>query len=169
MAVEESVEQEVLRFRKVVDDRTRVGELLDLFRQLEKSVKFSRKEHCFAVLVEQCVTRIPDDFFPELLERINKCNVVKRLRAELSVEEAEGALRPLVRRLFDVAPDSKAKLRAFFQAEELGISDDRGHTLALLIDAGLPLEELGDICDATVDYYEGLIPRAVPTAVASAT
>lgn len=144
------------RFSQVMKARRTDGELLDLFGKLALSDKFSdpSKPYCYADLIAEAAQRVADKNVHLLMETVEQLGTAKKVRAELSDEEASAALRHLVKRAFDVSPKAEAPLmNVFMWSERAGVAPDRCHTICLGLEAGIPMEQMDDICDLTVLAY----------------
>lgn len=154
-----ALKEELNRFAGVVAARNSVAQLLDLFKLLHESTKFTEasKPPCFGHLIRECALRIPDKYLPDLQRKISEFNAAKRVRDFHMEEDADLLLRPLVARLMRAtATDAHACTEVFFWLESSMIAPTRGHSLGLALEAGMTVEEVDPICDLTHPlYYEG--------------
>ena len=64
--------------------------------------------------------------------------------------------------------DESCLMEAFARLELSGVSADRGHTLALALEAGMTIDELDPICDLTFyAYYPAMRPKPAELALAA--
>lgn len=153
---EDKTEAELERFKGVVASRRFPSEFLVLFDKLRVSDMFSPevKPRCFAYLVEQSAVRVPNHYFPNLLDAIEKSGAVATMYAGRGVPQAEVDFRAMVRRWFEYVPQEGPALHeVFMRAERMGISNDRGLTIALALEAGATMDYMDTVCDLTVYLY----------------
>ena len=166
-----ALKEELKRFVAVVTARKTIGETLGLFDQLKNSTRFSdaAKPMCFGHLISECSRRIPDRYLMDLQIKITQTGAARLVREFHIEEDADLLLRPLVARLLRAtATHAEDCTQVFLWLESSGISEGRGPSLGLAIEAGMSEDELDPICDLTQPlYYAGTAlancpPMAVP-------
>lgn len=153
------------RFASVMKARRTDKELLELFHKLVLTDKFSdgAKPYCYADLVVEAARRVSDNNLAQLVQLMEERSVAKKIRTGAAHEAAEVSMRALMKRVFTTTPKQPdALLTVFLWSERVGVGMDRGHTICLGLEGGIPMEVMDDICDLTVyQYYPGL-PRPQP-------
>lgn len=169
----QSLKEELERFKKVVADRRSVGQVLDLFKQLQQSTKFSAmaKPMCFGWLIQQCAERIPDSHLMQVQQLISDTSAASEVRRVYLREDAEEILRPLIVRLIRATKhDGQTCCHVFRWFESSGMAPDLGHSLGMAIDGGITEQEIDPICDLIHPFYwAGTIfaPQPKPEACAA--
>jgi hypothetical protein len=152
----DDLQNERSRFAKVMATRTNDRELLELFRKLEVSDKFSEeaKPYCYGDLIATAARRVGNAQVQLLMQAVEQSGAAKKARAVMSHEEGNVALMGLVARAFTCAPREEAPLMAvFLYCERVGITPERGFTVGLAIEAGMAIPDLDEILDLTHDAY----------------
>lgn len=152
----EFLTRERKRFADVMAARTTDWDLLELFKKLAVSKLFADavKPYCYADLITAASRRIKDEEVPFLLKAVERTGAARMVREVLSKDEADVVLRQVVRRAFLHAPREEGPLmEVFLWCERTGIAPERGHTLALAIEAKMDMDDLDTICDLTHDAY----------------
>lgn len=159
------------RFAKVVAARKTNRELLELFEKLGSSDKFSpeAKPYCYGDLIEASIRRVSDKQVMQLLEAVESSGAANLVRAVYDAAQADIILRGLVKKAFKGSPmDESCLMEAFARLELSGVSADRGHALALALEAGMTIDELDPICDLTFyAYYPSMRPKPAELALAA--
>lgn len=167
----EQLKAERQRFAKVIAARKTNRELLELFERLGSSDKFSpeAKPYCYGDLIEASIRRVSDKQVMQLLEAIEVSGAANLVRAVYTAAEADVILRGLAKKAFKGSPmDEGCLMEAFVRLENSGVSSDRGHTLALALEAGMTTDELDPICDLTFyAYYPSMRPKPASLALAA--
>jgi hypothetical protein len=144
------------RFARVMDARQTDRSLIELFDKLVVSDKFvpECKPYCFADLIVECARRGSDSFLPKLLEAVDRSNAARTVRATLDEDARDKALCGLVRRLFNVTPrEEEPLMRVFDDCVRVGLAPDYNFTLGLAMESGMPLEDLDEICDRSLNVH----------------
>ncbi|HDR9103356.1 TPA: hypothetical protein QDB04_000075 [Burkholderia vietnamiensis] len=144
------------RFARVMDARQTDRSLIELFDKLVVSEKFvpEAKPYCFADLIVESAKRVSDTFLPKLMEAVERSNAARAVRSTLEEAARDKALCGLVRRLFTVTPrEEEPLMRVFDDCVRAGIAPDYNFTLGLAMDSGMPLEDLDEICDRSLNVH----------------
>lgn len=158
---------ERLRFAGVMKARRTDKELLELFHKLVLSDKFSNaaKPYCYADLVVETAKRINDRSLAQFMQMLEERSVAKKIRAGVVDSEAEVAMRALMKRVFTTTPMSAdSMLDVFLWSERAGVGADRGHTMCLGLEGGIPMDVMDEIHDLTFYQYYPCMPRPQPSA-----
>jgi hypothetical protein len=134
----DDLQNERSRVSNVFATRTNDRELLELFRKLEVSDKFSEeaKPYCYGDLIATAARRVGNAQVQLLMQAVEQSGAAKKARAVMSHEEGNVALMGLVARAFTCAPREEAPLMAvFLYCERVGITPERGFTVGLAIEA----------------------------------
>lgn len=164
---EAQLKDELERFKKVAADRRLPSNFIELFTKLRDSDMFSEqmKPHGYAHLVEQSATKVPDHHFEKMLKAMEAVNVAKAMYDGRG-EQAKVDFRALVRRMFEAVPlESAPLLEVFYRVERMGISDDRGLTVCMPLEAGATMEFMDQVCDLTFHQYYPYIHHIAEKAV----
>lgn len=168
---DEDLAAERKRFSKVVAARKTNRELLELFEKLDGSDKFllEAKPHLFGDLIDAATRRISGRQVMQLLEAIEASNAARQMRAVTAKDKADVLMRELVKKAFTSDPkDESCMMEAFVRLERSGVSADRGHTVALALESGMPPDDVGDICDLTFYAYYPCMRKLVDETRAAA-
>lgn len=159
-------EEEFERFKGVVAARRFPSDFISLFDKLRKSDMFPEpvKPRCFAYLIEQAATKVPDHFVTKLLAAIDASGCARALYADQQAG-AEAVLQGLVRRCLELAPlTEEAQMAAFQSLERTGISRERIATIDMALRAGASTDFVDKVCDLTFygHYPSYARPSALP-------
>jgi hypothetical protein len=158
---DEKVRAELVRFHGVVASRRLPSEFLELFTKLQKSDMFSTpaKPLCFAYLMEQSATKVPDHFLTKLLDAMENSGAVATIYAGLDKATAEQSFQATVLRMFKLAPlQASPQLDVFYRLERMGVSPDRNVTLDMALKAGAEMAFMDTVCDLTFEDYYPYMP-----------
>lgn len=150
------------RFAAVMKARRNDKELLELFHKLVLSDKFSQlaKPYCYADLVVEAARRIADNNLALLMRTMDERSVAMKIRKGIPHEKAEEVMRALLKRLFTTTPmQADPMLNVFLWSERAGVAMDRGHTIGLGLEGGIPMEVMNEIHDLTIYQYYPAMPR----------
>ncbi|MEX3983961.1 hypothetical protein AB4Y45_33790 [Paraburkholderia sp. EG287A] len=150
------IESERKRFAGVMDSRKTDGALIELFEKLAVSDKFAEaaKPYCFADLIAEAARRVAETSLPRVMDAVDRSNAARQVRASLDGSARDKALCGLVRRLFSVTPREEAPLMRVFDAcGRVGIAPEPGFTLGLAMESGMPIEDLDEICDLSLNVH----------------
>jgi len=142
------------RFARVMAARNTDREMIELFDKLVQSDKFdaAAKPYCFADLIAEAARRVSDAALPRLMNTVDSSNAARQVRATLDEVARDKALCGLVRRLFNVTPREEDPLmRVFDECVRVGIAPEHGFTLGLAMESGMPIDDLDEICDRSLN------------------
>lgn len=154
----ETQAETLARFGHVVAARRTIPELLGLFQRLSDSEVFEdRYKHlCFVHLLDVCVKKVPDSQAMQLLSAVENSKCCGYLYRMFQYDDIEKILGPLVRRVVLVTPQTAKELTVLFSRFRVkGINKGRIYSICMLLAAGMPLDDVGAICDLTdkEDFY----------------
>lgn len=142
------------RFARVMDARQTDRSIIELFEKLSVSDKFDEaaKPHCFADLIAESARRVSDASLNSLMDAVDRSDAARKVRAVLEEGTRDKALCGLVRRLFSITPREEEPLMRVFEAcGRVGIAPEYGFTLGLAMESGMPIEDLDEICDRSLN------------------
>lgn len=166
----EDLSSERARFAAVMSRQTTDWNLIDLFRRLATSDKFSdaARPYCYADLCVEAAKRVTDKSVPALMQAVEQFNVAKRVNYALQEVDAAVALRGLVMRaLLQAERTVDPLMKVFLWAERTGITPNMAFTIGRAIEAGMAMDVADDLCDIVVyTYYPTLVrPEARQPAI----